>query len=148
MKTAILNSSRSFYIYNTRATNQADIDQHLEYSPAIFFLSSLTPEIPICHTYWLENSAAARFVSFSHSLQESSSFLLEYNTFVLHSITRSSGFKWEGLGLRKFQYVDYLKFFRDTVDIRWLEHWQLVYYRCSESVLESLGKNPITADLW
>ena len=34
-----------------------------------------------------------------------------------------------------------------TVKLQWLEHWWLIYNGCFEFVLESLGKNPIAADL-
>ena len=34
-----------------------------------------------------------------------------------------------------------------TVELQWLEHWWLIYHGCFELVLESLGKNPLTADL-
>ena len=34
-----------------------------------------------------------------------------------------------------------------TVELQWLKHWLLVYQGCFELVLESLGKNPIAADL-
>ena len=37
--------------------------------------------------------------------------------------------------------------FHYTVDLQWLEHCWLVSLRCSELVLQSLGKNPIAADL-
>ena len=34
-----------------------------------------------------------------------------------------------------------------TVELQWLEHWWLVYHGCFEHVLESLGKQILTADL-
>ena len=34
-----------------------------------------------------------------------------------------------------------------TVELQWLEHWWLVYHGYFELVLESLGKNPLAADL-
>ena len=37
--------------------------------------------------------------------------------------------------------------FDSTVELQWLEHWWLVYHGCFELVLESLGKNPLAADL-
>ena len=35
----------------------------------------------------------------------------------------------------------------DIVELQWLEHRWLVYHGCFELVLESLGKNPLAADL-
>ena len=35
----------------------------------------------------------------------------------------------------------------NTVELQWLEHRWLVYHGCFELVLESLGKNPIAANL-
>ena len=37
--------------------------------------------------------------------------------------------------------------FEHTVELQWLEHCWLVYHDCFELVLESLGKNPIAADV-
>ena len=34
-----------------------------------------------------------------------------------------------------------------TVELQWLEHRWLIYHGCFEHVLESLGKNPIAADI-
>ena len=38
-------------------------------------------------------------------------------------------------------------FFSNTVELQWLEHRWLVYHGYFELVLESLGKNPIAADI-
>ena len=37
--------------------------------------------------------------------------------------------------------------YEGTVELQWLEHSWLVHHGCFELVLESLGKNPIAADL-
>ena len=37
--------------------------------------------------------------------------------------------------------------FHNTVEFHWLEHRWLVYHGYFELVLESLGKNPIAADI-
>ena len=34
-----------------------------------------------------------------------------------------------------------------VVELQWLEHCWLVYHGCFELMLESLGKNPMAADL-
>ena len=37
--------------------------------------------------------------------------------------------------------------FLDTVELQWLEHWWLVYHACLKLIFESLGENPLAADL-
>ena len=43
--------------------------------------------------------------------------------------------------------VPVFRIWRYTVELQWLEHWCLVYHGCFELVLESLGNNPLAADL-
>ena len=43
--------------------------------------------------------------------------------------------------------LNYTRTHPDTVELRWLEHRWLVYHGYFELVLESLGKNPIAADI-
>ena len=49
--------------------------------------------------------------------------------------------------LAKFLFLQFIKLKVITVDLQWLEHLWLINLSYLEVILESLGKNPMDADL-
>ena len=56
--------------------------------------------------------------------------------------------KWRRMAQCFYWDAIYIKFqWFTTVELRWLEHWWLVYHGCFELIPKSLGKNPLAADM-
>ena len=65
----------------------------------------------------------------------------------LSSILNFYGIEWHQVKKDLLACVNCEDSDQHTVELKWLEHWWLVYHDCFELVLESLGKNLIAADL-
>ena len=51
------------------------------------------------------------------------------------------------MAFRGSLYLSFFLFLLIITELQWLEHWGLVYHGCFELVLESLGNNPLAADV-
>ena len=68
-------------------------------------------------------------------------------TMLYLSLNHLNSWEWKRNRDGLSKHLIWLFVFVITVELQWLEHWWLVYHGCFELVLESLGNNPMVADL-